>query len=86
VKTIVAGRIVASEHEFVEAALGALEFVPTAADFRDFAEFVKDTTAGPANAIDIENVAWLRNQLADIVPLPRRGATRLATRKEVRAA
>lgn len=93
-RTIVSGRIVASETEFVEAALG--HFVPTAADLADFAEFVADTSEPARSSIDAENISYLHaeleqlreqelKQLANIVPMPRRGTTRLAT-KGARAA
>lgn len=82
--TIVAGRIVTSVAEYTEVALGDTNFVPTASDLHDFAEFVEDTTTRPGT-IDAENLAWLQRQarsrrgrLATVVPLPRRGTTVLA--------
>ena len=71
-KTIVAGRIVTSETEYVEAALG-FDFVPTVADLADFAEFVEDITDPSHSAIDAENALYLRTLTTNVVPLPRRG-------------
>lgn len=84
-KTIVAGRIVTSETEYVEAALG-FDFVPTVADLADFAEFVEDITDPSHSAIDAENALYLRTLTTNVVPLPRRGTVRLAVEKGVRAA
>ncbi|MEU3189481.1 hypothetical protein ABZ686_02300 [Streptomyces sp. NPDC006992] len=97
-RTIVAGRIIKSEAEFVEAALG---FIPTTQDLKDFAEFVEDTCEPASDSIDAENIVYLRTeiealrererqeleQLAGVVPLPRRrSGVRLLSGKEVRAA
>jgi hypothetical protein len=86
VRTIVAGQNVTSEGEFTEAALGFVDFIPTAADFADYAAFVEDITDPSHSEIDAENALYLRRRMANVVPLPRRGTARLITSKEVRAA
>lgn len=87
--SIVAGRIVISETEFVEAAMG-VDFVPTAQDLKAFAEFVSDTY-GPVSSrseVDVENTVYYRSLTSNVVPLPRGGVARPAarTRKGGRAA
>ncbi|MFF8414677.1 hypothetical protein [Streptomyces omiyaensis] len=86
-KSIVAGRIVISETEYVEAALG--DFVPTAKDLKAFAEFVSDTY-GPVSArneVDVENTVYYGSLTSNVVSLPRGVArTTARARKGGRAA
>ncbi|QDN84350.1 hypothetical protein [Streptomyces sp. RLB3-6] len=95
-RTIVAGRFVASVSEYIEAAVGfgtdfaALRGAPR--EMRaDFLEFLEETS-DPASDIDRQNIAHLRRTLgirpvATVVPMPRQGTARLTSRKEeVRAA
>ncbi|MFF3256506.1 hypothetical protein ACFYWP_37245 [Actinacidiphila glaucinigra] len=94
-RTIVAGRIVASEKEYQEAALGFGSDLAALRDASpamqaDFLEFVQDTS-DPASDIDRENIDYLRRELgirppAAVVPMPRTGTTRLPRSKGVRAA
>ncbi|MET8859248.1 hypothetical protein [Streptomyces sp. NPDC004579] len=92
---IVAGRIVGSENEYIEAAMG---FGIDSAALRaaspelqsDFLEFLEDTS-DPDNDIDRENIEHLRRALgvrppANVVPMPRRSTTALSTAKGGRAA
>lgn len=94
-RTIVAGRIVGSEDEYIEAAMGfGIDFAALRAaspELRaDFVEFLEDTS-DPTSAIDRENIEHLRRVLgirppANVVPLPRRGTAALSTAKGGRAA
>ncbi|MFD5588785.1 hypothetical protein ACFWII_33895 [Streptomyces sp. NPDC127063] len=94
-KTIVAGRVVDSESEYIEAALGfGIDFADLRAASPElraaFVEFVEDTS-DPDNDIDRENIAHLRRMLgirppAKVVPLPRRGVAALSIAKGGRAA
>ncbi|MEW1551309.1 hypothetical protein [Streptomyces tsukubensis] len=94
-RTIVAGRIVGSESEYIEAALGfGIDFAALRAaspELRaDFVEFLVDTS-DPASEIDRENITHLRRVLgvcppANVVPLPRRGTVALSVAKGGRAA
>lgn len=94
-RTIVAGRIVASQGEYIEAAIG---FGVDFDDLRtadpelkaDFVEFVEDTS-DPASGIDHENIDYLRRALhvrrpAVVIPLPRRGTALQVETGEVRTA
>ncbi|MCT9142427.1 hypothetical protein [Streptomyces violarus] len=94
-KTIVAGRIVDSESEYIEAAMGfGIDFAALRAaspELRaDFLEFLEDTS-DPNSSIDRENIAHLRRVLgvrppANVVPMPRPGTAALSTTKGGRAA
>ncbi|MEU2098711.1 MULTISPECIES: hypothetical protein [Streptomyces] len=96
-RTIVAGRIVGSESEYIEAAMGfGIDFDALRAaspELRsDFLEFLVDTS-DPDSEIDRENIVYLRRALgvrrppANVVPLlPRRGTAALSTVKGGRAA
>ncbi|MEU0287511.1 hypothetical protein [Streptomyces sp. NPDC006147] len=93
-RTIVAGRIVGSESEYIEAAMGFVDFAALRAaspELRaDFLEFLEDTS-DPTSAIDRENIEHLRRVLgirppANVVPMPRRGTAALSTAKGGRAA
>ncbi|MFE0453136.1 hypothetical protein ACFW2D_17985 [Streptomyces sp. NPDC058914] len=94
-RTIVAGRIVASETEYIEAAVGVgvdlAELCGASRDLRaEWLEFLEETS-DPTSEIDRQNIAYLRRVLgvrpkAAVVPLPRRGTARLASGTEVRAA
>lgn len=94
-RTIVAGQIVASQSEFIEAAIGfGVDFdALRGADPQlkaDFVEFLEDTS-DPASDIDAENIKYLRRTLrvrraATVVPLPRRGTAPQVETGEVRAA
>ncbi|MEW2265927.1 hypothetical protein ACGF5T_33440 [Streptomyces sp. NPDC047853] len=94
-RTIVAGRIVGSESEYIEAAMGfGIDFAALRAaspELRaDFVEFLEDTS-DPTSAIDRENIEHLRRVLgirrpANVVPLPRPGTAALSTAKGGRAA
>ncbi|MET9016891.1 hypothetical protein ABZX74_39445 [Streptomyces olivaceoviridis] len=94
-RTIVAGRIVGSESEYIEAAMGfGIDFAALRAaspELRaDFVEFLEDTS-DPDSAIDRENIEHLRRVLgirppANVVPMPRHGTVALSTMKGGRAA
>jgi hypothetical protein len=95
-RTIVAGRIVGSEQEYIEAALGlGTDFAALRAaspDLRaDFLQFLEDTS-DPDSDIDRANITHLRRVLlgnrppANVVPMPRRGTAALRTAKGGRAA
>ncbi|MGW3414586.1 hypothetical protein [Streptomyces sp. NPDC000888] len=93
-RTIVAGRIVGSESEYIEAAMGFGIDAALRAAFpelrSDFLEFLVDTS-DPDSEIDRENIKHLRRVLgvrppANVVPLPRRGTAALSTVKGGRAA
>ncbi|MFD4555290.1 hypothetical protein ACFWP5_13385 [Streptomyces sp. NPDC058469] len=94
-RTIVAGRIVGSESEYIEAAMGfGTDFAALRAaspELRsDFLEFLVDTS-DPDSEIDRENIKHLRRvlgvrPLANVVPMPRRGTAALGTVKGGRAA
>lgn len=94
-RTIVAGRIVGSEDEYIEAAMGfgidVAALRAASPELRaDFVEFLEDTS-DPTSAIDRENIEYLRRVLgirppANVVPMPRRGTTTLSTAKGGRAA
>ncbi|WP_055689930.1 hypothetical protein [Streptomyces prasinus] len=94
-RTIVAGRIVGSESEYIEAAMGfGIDFAALRAaspELRsDFVDFLVDTS-DPDSEIDRENIAHLRRELgvrppANVVPLPRRGIAALSPAKGGRAA
>ncbi|CAL9677809.1 hypothetical protein SUDANB105_08120 (plasmid) [Streptomyces sp. enrichment culture] len=94
-RTIVAGRIVGSESEYIEAAMGfGGDFAALRAASPElraaYVEFLVDTS-DPDNDIDRENIAHLRRVLgvrppANVVPLPRRGTADLSTAKGGRAA
>ncbi|MGW5042136.1 hypothetical protein ACWEQK_28665 [Streptomyces parvulus] len=94
-RTIVAGRIVGSEGEYVEAAMGfGIDFDALRAASPElraaFLDFLVDTS-DPDNDIDRENIVHLRRVLgvrppANVVPLPRRGTAALSTAKGGRAA
>ncbi|MFF4902577.1 hypothetical protein [Streptomyces sp. NPDC001068] len=93
--TIVAGRIVGSEGEFIEAAMGfgidfdALRTAPSELQ-SDFLEFMTDTS-DPDNLIDRENIEHLRRALgvrppANVVLLPRPRTAALSVANGGRAA
>lgn len=94
-RTIVAGRIVGSESEYIEAAMGfGIDFAALRAaspELRsDFLEFLVDTS-DPDSEIDRENIKHLHLVLgvrppANVVPLPRRGTAALSAAKGGRAA
>ncbi|MDX2697155.1 hypothetical protein [Streptomyces ipomoeae] len=94
-RTIVAGRIVASQTEYFEAAFGfGVDFDAlrdaTPQLKADFVEFLEDSS-DPASEIDRENIAYFRRALrvrraATVVPLPRRGTAPQVETGEVRAA
>ena len=94
-RTIVAGRIVASQSEYFEAAYGfGVDFDALRdADSQmkaDWVEFLEDSS-DPASDIDRENIAYLRRTLrvrraATVVALPRRGTAPQVETGEVRAA
>jgi hypothetical protein len=95
VRTIVAGRIVASQSEYMEAAFGFGVDFDALRDASpqlkaDFVEFLEDTS-DPASDVDRENIAYLRRTLrvrraATVVPLPRPGTAPQIAGREVRAA
>lgn len=85
-KSIVAGRIVISETEYVEAALG--DFVPTAQDLKAFAEFVSDTydSGASRSEVDVENTVYYGSLTTNVVSLPRGVRSAARDRKGGRAA
>ncbi|KUL73963.1 MULTISPECIES: hypothetical protein [unclassified Streptomyces] len=94
-KTIVAGRIVGSEGEYIEAAMGfGSDFAALRAASPElraaYVEFLVDTS-DPDNDIDRENIEHLRRVLgvrppANVVLMPRRGTAALSAAKGGRAA